>query len=179
MATAAKRHLMKTYLLPCGCSASIEVGPGQAGGLVTCQACGATVPVPRLGELARLPSGQVPTRAASTWTAAHACLLGGGIVAALALAAAAYLGSAPAPLFDVAEIRASVAAAPTPTVYQEWRHLARSGVARPTLPHEQRLVAAARSGRALAAVLLAVAAAGAAAAGGGWIALAGRRGARP
>ena len=169
---------MSTYLLPCGCSASIEVGPGQAGGRVSCPACGAMVAVPRLGELARLPRGRPPAPVAAAWTAAHACLLGGCVVAATALAAAAYLGSTPAPLFDAAAIRGAVTAAATPTVYREWQFLARSGVARPPLPEEQRLVTTARSGRAVAAVLLAVAAGGAAAAVGGWIALARRQGAR-
>ena len=76
---------MKTYLLPCTCSARIEIGPGQAGGTVTCAACGATLAVPRLGELARLqPAAPRQATVARAWTAAHACLLGGAAVAALA-----------------------------------------------------------------------------------------------
>jgi len=44
----------KSYLLPCDCSARIPVGPGQAGGSVTCPQCGIVTKVPRLGDLARL-----------------------------------------------------------------------------------------------------------------------------
>ena len=35
------RRAIKRYLLTCGCSAAVTVGPGQAGDAVTCPRCGA------------------------------------------------------------------------------------------------------------------------------------------
>lgn len=172
------RRGLKTYLLTCGCSAAVTVGPGQAGGNVTCPQCGASLAVPRLGELARLPSA-APAEAASaaSWTAAHGCVLGGVLVALLAVAAAAYLGTAPRPLVEDAMIRAGVAAASTSDIYQAWQALARSGVSRQTMADEERIQQVARSARAVAAVLWTVAAVGAAVAIGGGVALA--RGRKP
>ncbi len=44
------------YLLPCPhCQESIKVAPSHAGDDATCTACGATVPIPKLGELRQLP----------------------------------------------------------------------------------------------------------------------------
>lgn len=170
---------MPAYLLSCGCGATVEVGPGNAGGSAACPRCGAELAVPRLGELARLPTAAAAAPAARPWTAAHACLLGGGIVAALALAAAAYLAVVPEPPFDEATIRRSVAAAGDADVYRAWQALSRSGVARPSSPDEERLVKMAEAGRAVAAVLAAVAAAAAAIAVGGWVAGSRRRSRSP
>ncbi|MCE2725862.1 MAG: hypothetical protein LW698_03660 [Planctomycetaceae bacterium] len=166
----------KSYLLTCGCSAALTVGPGQAGGVVTCPRCGASLPVPRLGELARLPAAApaagVP---AASWTAAHGCVLGGILVALLAVCAAAYLSMAPRPVVDDAMIRAGVAAASTSDIYKAWQALARSGVSRPIMADEERIQQVARSARAVATVLWTVAAVGAAVAIGGGIAMAGER----
>lgn len=167
------RRVFKNYLLTCGCSAAVTVGPGQAGGAVTCPRCGASLPVPRLGELARLPAAaQAEGMPAVSWTAAHRCLLGGILVAVLSMAAAAYLGVAPRPVVDDAMIRAGVAAASTSDIYKAWQALARSGVSRPTMVDEERIQQVARSARAVATVLWTVAAVGAAVALGGGIALA-------
>lgn len=175
-----ERRGSKGYLLTCGCSAEVTVGPGQAGGNVTCPQCGASLAVPRLGELARLPSA-APAEAASaaSWTAAHGCLLGGILVALLAVAAAAYLGTAPRPLVEDAMIRAGVAAASTSDIYKAWQALARSGVSRQTMADEERIQQVARSARAVATVLWTVAAVGVAVAIGGGVALARGRELRP
>lgn len=162
---------MPTYLLPCGCGATVEVGPGNAGGVAACRRCGGQVAVPRLGELARLPRAAAAAPAARPWTAAHACVLGGGLTAALALAAAAYLAAAPEPPFDEDTIRQGVAAAGDADVYRAWQALARSGVDRPSSPDEERIQKMAAAGRAVAAVLAVVAAAAASIAAGGWVAL--------
>lgn len=166
----------KRYLLTCGCSAAVTVGPGQAGDAVSCPRCGAALPVPRLGELARLPTAApaegVP---AAAWTVAHGCVLGGILAAVLAVGAAVYLGMAPRPVINDAMIRAGVAAASTSDIYKAWQALARSGVSRPTMADEERIQQVARSARAVATVLWMVAAAGAAVAIGGGIALAQER----
>lgn len=167
------RRGFNRYLLTCGCSAVVTVGPGQAGGAVTCPRCGASLPVPRLGELARLPAAaQAEGTPADSWKAAHGCFLGGILVAVLAMAAAAYLGVAPRPVVNDAMIRAGVAAASTSDIYKAWQALSRSGVARPTMEDEERIQQVARSARAVASVLWAVAAVGVAVAVGGGVALA-------
>lgn len=184
---------MKTYLLTCGCSAAIVVGPGQAGGEVVCPRCHTALPVPRLGALTRLPeaeaaggvggerprgtaavggAGRPQTAAATPWSAAHACLLGGCLTAALTAGAAAYLGRAPRPLLDEAMIRAGVAAAPMTDIHKAWQSLARSSVSRPTMPDEERLQQVARSARGVAAVLWGIVALGTVVAIGGAIAVA-------
>ena len=155
------------------------VGPGQAGGTATCPNCSATLSVPRLGELSRLPPAPRATGvAANSWTMAHGCILGGSLAALLAGTAALYLGLAPRPPVEPAMIRAGVAAASNSDVYKAWKALARSGVARPTMPDEERIVQVARSAQAAATVLWGVAALGAAVAIGGGLAVGrGKRGA--
>ena len=144
-----------------------------------CPSCGATLSVPRLGELSRLPPAPIANGvAAGAWTTAHGCILGGSLVAVLAGAAALYLGMAPRPPVDAAMIRAGVAAASTSDIYRAWKILARSGVSRPTMADEERIVQVARSAQAAATVLWGVAALGTAVAIGGGLAVArGRRGA--
>ena len=153
----------KSYLLACGCAATVTVGPGQAGGVVSCPKCQATLSVPRLGELTRLPAAPVTTGVSNgPWTAAHGCILGGSLVALLAAAAAAYLGVAPRPPVEAAMIRAGVAAASTSDIYKAWQALAKSGVSRPSMADEERIMRVASSARAVATVLWGVAALGAA-----------------
>jgi|694.fasta_scaffold34241_7 hypothetical protein len=168
---------MTTYLLSCGCGARAEVGPGQAGGRAACPRCGATLTVPRLGELTRLPVAVAAPPTRRPWTAAHACLLGGGCVAAIALASALYLRTGPRAVFEPDTIRHAVAMAPAADVYKAWQALSRSGVGRPASPAEERATQVARVGQAVGTVLLAVAATAAAVALGGGAVLA--RGRRP
>ena len=136
-ASLVTRHsCMATYQLSCACGATVAVGRGQAGGRTTCPGCGTTLPVPRLGELTRLPPTRHAAPAGRTWTAAHACLLGGAVTAVVSLASAAFLRAAPPPAFANDMIRAAVAAASTADVYRAWRGFAQSGVARPATPDE-------------------------------------------
>jgi hypothetical protein len=164
----------KTYLLACGCAATVSVSPGQAGGEVACPRCGAAITVPRLGELARLPTAAPEMEGhGGSWTTAHGCVLGGSLAALLAVAAASYLSMAPQPPVEAAMIRAGVAAASTTDIYKAWQALARSGVSRPTMADEDRIA------RAVAGVLWTVAAIGAAVAIGGGMALARGRDPKP
>ena len=167
--------MAKTYLLTCECGATVAVGPGQAGGRTACPRCGAGVVVPRLGALEGLPLAAAPEAVAAAWTPAHACLLGGTAVAVLALVAAVLLSRGPRAAIDPAVIRSVVSEASVAAVYQRWQALERSGVARPPVPEEERMIHAARSSRAIGIVLGGVGLVAAAVAVGGWIALA-RRG---
>lgn len=162
---------MKAYLLTCGCSAVLTVGPGQAGAEVICPRCNAPMAVPRLGDLARLPSADAATIPARAWSAAHGCLLGGVLVAVLAAAVAAYLGSAPPPVTDEPAIRANVASLTNAEAYRAWQYLAKVGVWRPSLADEERMVQRAKAARSVAGVLWIVTAIGAAAAIAGGLAL--------
>ena len=172
MKNREETRVAKTYLLACRCAATVAVGPGQAGGEVACPRCGAVITVPRLGELSRLPTAAPESGVhGGSWTTAHGCLLGGSLAALLAVAAASYLGMAPRPPVEADMIRASVAAASTTDIYKAWQALARSGVSRPTMADEERIVQVARSARSVAGVLWTVAAIGAAVAIGGGIAL--------
>lgn len=131
---------MKSFLLPCVCSHAIVIGTGQAGGTVACPACGRTVDVPKLRELGALEqaaSGQ--SGAKDGWRVAHACMLAGGATALLAWVAALLIGMPPRPLFSGDMIRANVANATDRQIYETWKSLAQSGVARPPLPEEKRL----------------------------------------
>jgi hypothetical protein len=154
---------MKSFLLPCPCSATIVVGQGQAGGRAACSACGREIDVPRLGELGRLkPVAAASTAPPRTWTPAHACLVGGLAVAVIAWPAAVYVGKAPEPAVDFATVRAAVLASPIREIYKEWQFLSRAGVARPPMVEEQRVLLIARSAGGLANALKIVAGIGAA-----------------
>ena len=173
MKNREETRVAKTYLLACRCAATVAVGPGQAGGEVACPRCGAVITVPRLGELSRLPTAAPESGVhGGSWTTAHGCLLGGSLAALLAVAAASYLGMAPRPPVEADMIRAGVAAASTTDIYKAWQALARSGVSRPTMADEERIVQVARSARSVAGVLWTAAAIATAVAIGGAIALA-------
>lgn len=116
---------METFELRCGCSATIPVVAGQAGGRARCPSCGVEQAVPRLGVLRRLgtssragqaspaPHGTAggttaPSAAGITdvphrhdaatrrpWSIGHACLLAGGIVALAASLGAWQYGPTP------------------------------------------------------------------------------------
>jgi hypothetical protein len=131
---------MKAFLLPCECSQTIVVTTGQAGGAATCPACGRNVAVPKLRDFSRLRSAEAgQSRPREGWRVSHACMLAGGLVAGLAWAAAAMF-AVPTPSPSATEsIRASVAAASDTQVYQAWKSLSQSGIARPPTPDERRI----------------------------------------
>lgn len=131
---------MKSFLLPCDCSHAIVITSGQAGGLVTCPACGREVAVPKLRDVSRLKSierGQSRPRVG--WRRAHACMLAGWITAVLAWAGAALLAVPPRATITSETIRANVAAASDAQIFEAWKALSQSSVARPPLPEEKRL----------------------------------------
>ena len=131
---------MKSFLLPCECGHGIVITPGRAGGVVTCPACGREVAVPKLRDFGRLEvvaSGQA--RPHTGWRLVHACMLAGGITAVLAWVGAAVLGVPPQATITADAIRANVAAASDRQIFEAWRALSQSGVARPPLPDEKRL----------------------------------------
>lgn len=131
---------MKSFLLPCDCSRPIEITAGQAGGVATCPACGREVAVPKLRDFSRLEPverGEAGPRAG--WRLGHACMLAGGITAVLAWAGAATLSMPPQPTITAETIRANVAAANDRQIFEAWKALSQSGVARSPLPEEKRL----------------------------------------
>jgi len=133
---------MNRYLIPCSCSRRIAVPASRAGGTVRCADCGASVAVPRLGELVRFEAA-APESAApvgSAWSAARAWLLVGIVVMVAAAAAAGWLRgqrSAVAPLAADA-IRAAVAAADVSLVHSSWLEFERQGIERPPVAEEVR-----------------------------------------
>lgn len=78
------------YRVSCACGQNLLVGEAQAGSTVSC-ACGATVAIPKLRELRKLPQEEVvaasqavrPT--AGSWNARQATLFAAGTVTFLAL----------------------------------------------------------------------------------------------
>lgn len=66
-------------------------------------------------------------------------MLAGGVTAVAAWLAAAVLGRPPSSTFNADTIRANVAAASDKQIYEAWKQLSQSGVARPPLPDEKRL----------------------------------------
>jgi hypothetical protein len=122
---------MKTYLVPCECSASIPVTAGQAGGPVRCPACGVERAIPRLGSLA--PYEVQPTVAAATrrpWSAGHACGLA-GLALALATGTGALaidLSLRRAAAAEHAQIRSAVSAAPADEIVATWWMIAARGL---------------------------------------------------
>ena len=116
---------------------------GQAGGQASCPECGRAIDVPRLRDLAAYA-----VEAAAASGSPRSGLGRGLIVAGSALGvAAAVLALVLVPLGGLffpqpptmAEIRAAVAAAPLPQVYEGWQVMTRSGVGRAPSPEEHRL----------------------------------------
>lgn len=70
------------YLLPCPCGKTAPVSASQAGGVVTCPACGETLETPRLRDLVRLPTEEAEAPAASSWSPRQGVLTAGLLLAA-------------------------------------------------------------------------------------------------
>lgn len=134
----------KSYLLPCDCSARIPVGPGQAGGSVTCPQCGIVTKVPRLGDLARLEvAAAAPPTTGRRWTILHAVTAAGVVTAIVSTAAAwgidAFNGASTRSFLNPDVIRASMDAADAAEAYRGWQAFARGGIRRPPLAVEVKL----------------------------------------
>ncbi|MGB1924975.1 MAG: hypothetical protein ACPHL6_00505 [Rubripirellula sp.] len=88
------------YLLPCtACQQSVAIAPSQAGGILTCVHCQASVQVPKLGELKQLPKAaddQTPSEkqvASSEYSpAVRAGFLVSGFAATACLLIASFCG---------------------------------------------------------------------------------------
>jgi hypothetical protein len=149
------------FRVPCRCSATVTILPGQAGSRQTCPACGSTIEVPRLRDLAPFaiederPSGP-------RWRPAHAWLFVGGLVAVAAAIAAALVGSfdggASVRLPDEQVIRRVIEASDAATIHAAWRSLRQSSVDRGAMPAELLVQRAAGSAGRIAMLLWAVAA---------------------
>lgn len=145
--------------------------PGQAGGRVSCPACGAVIDVPRLRELAGYAVGE-PAAAAAPWSRSRAWLLVMAAVATAATVAALVVPRFMAPprlVPDESAIRAAINTVDATTIYKAWQAMRGSGIDRPALPEELRLQQAAGSTSRVVMLLwgiAAVAAVAAAVAGG-------------
>ena len=132
---------MKTYLLPCVCSADIPVGVGQAGGRVTCPVCARDVDVPKLRLLGNLRAMAPAVQPVETrWGVAHGLTLCGVVLALLAWTAALLIGSPTRAVVDATSIRSAVDAVSDAEIYQAWQMLARSEVSRPPTADEHNLL---------------------------------------
>jgi len=163
----------RLFRVPCRCSATVTIGPGQAGSQVPCPGCGSPIDVPRLRELATFA---VPAGPASGpgWRPGEAWLLMGSLLALVAGLAAAIVGS-----FDGGAsqwlpgdevIREVIESADVATIYAAWQAMRTAGVDRGAIPAEARVQRSAGSTARVAGLLWALAAAGGVAAAGGGIA---------
>lgn len=177
-ATSRSQPQSKRYRLPCACSATVPVVPGQAGGRATCPACGAVIDVPRLRDLAGYAVGE-PAEAAAPWSRSRAWLLVMAAVAAAAAVAAFVVPRFMAPprlVPDESAIRAAIDAVDAATIYKAWQAMRGSGIDRGALPEELRLQQAAGSTSRVVMLLWGIAAVTAlAAAVAGGLSLAGSR----
>lgn len=163
----------RMFRVPCRCSAVATVGLGQAGSPMTCSACGATMEIPRLRELAAFEvSERSPEK--RVWRASDAWLFMGAVVAAVAGLFAGLLsrldGGASQRLPDERVIRAAVESADAATLHQAWLALKRSGVNRGAVQDEMLVNQRVDSYNRLSLLLWCVAAIGVLAAGAGGIA---------
>lgn len=130
---------MKKHLLACPCGAEIAVSGGQAGGRVVCASCQATVAVPKLRELSRLPLA--PERAAGPrrgWGLFQGMLLAGSLLAVACWGAAAWLGRTVESPVDPEAIRQNVAGQTDTQIYEAWKkHFSTTTVSRPQMVIEK------------------------------------------
>ncbi|MEI8070226.1 MAG: hypothetical protein WCI09_01425 [Planctomycetota bacterium] len=132
---------MKTYLLPCVCLQDLCVNAGQAGGVLSCPACGRSVAVPKFRDMQALPESVLPlSRPQRSWTVFHALVLAGTLLAFLSGTAVFLIGSPPKAVVDAATIRIAVAAASDQKIFTAWQNISRSGVDRSPTPEEQTLL---------------------------------------
>jgi len=129
------------FLLPCDCSAEIEVVTGQAGGVVGCAACGRQVAVPKLRDFSALreKSNAGGPAVAGRWGVAHAVALAASAVALLAWGTAAVVGALPKSAFSPDVIRSDVSAMDDLMLYNSLDDLAKAGVARKPFREEYEL----------------------------------------
>lgn len=154
---------MKTYRIPCTCSAAAVVGAGQAGGVVDCPGCGAKLPIPRLRDLEAFAVAGATPPATRARRGRPLVLLGLAILAgsiATAIAAQRYAATVAERLPDEPTIRAGVGQADTKTIYEVWKMMRRAEVDRGPLPDEFHALRTAASTERIARFLWAAAAVG-------------------
>lgn len=166
----------KTFLLPCDCSATIEVVAGQAGGEVACPACGRRATVPKLRELSALPVKTQAAAAGRAWSTPQAVALAGTVIAALSWAGGAFIGAVPRAAYSPADIRAQVDRADDLQLYQALLDFSEASPNRMPMREEVMLRRKAEFATGIARALYAVGGLGALAAVAAWIGgLSGRR----
>lgn len=156
----------RAFAIPCPCGARVTVSAGQAGGRAACAACGGSLDVPRLRDLAGFTAADAGdrVRTATGWDLPRGMTFAGCAVAALAALAAvvaeplggALIGRPPSP----GTIRRDVAAAPIAAVHAAFSEASRAGVNRPPSPAEVRLQQFSRLARGLSLGLWVVAGVG-------------------
>lgn len=130
----------KIFLLPCECSAELEIVAGQAGGTASCPACRRQVDVPKLREFSGLRLKSVDAAAAGgRWGPRQAWALCGLAVALLAWGGAAVVGAVPKAAISADQIRAGVQAEDDVLLYEALQQLANSSVARMPIQEELEL----------------------------------------
>jgi len=168
----------KIFLLPCECSASIEVVAGQAGGAVDCPACGRQTVVPKLRDMAALAvkADQSAVRQ-RTWSVAESVALGGAIVALLSWAGAAYTVWLPKAAFPAEAIRSDVDRSDDQRLYQALQDFAEASVNRMPMREEVMLYRKTQFAAGVARALAGFGGLAALAAAAAW--LGGKKGRRP
>jgi hypothetical protein len=167
----------KTFLLPCACSAMIEVVAGQAGGEVACGSCGRSARVPKLRELSALAVKPASAPATRPWSTVQAVTLAGTLLAVLAWGAAAFIGAVPTAAYSPTDIRLQVDAADDLRLYQALLDFAEASPNRMPMRDEVMLRRKAEFATGIARALYAVGGLGALAAAAAW--LGGLSGSRP
>lgn len=167
----------KTFLLPCDCSAMIEVVAGQAGGQVACDACGRSARVPKLRELSALAVKAPSAPAARPWSTTQAMTLAGALIAAVSWGAAAFIGAVPTAAYSPTDIRSQVDAADDLRIYQALLDFAEASPNRMPMRDEVMLRRKAEFSTGIARALYAIGGLGALAAAAAW--LGGLSGSRP
>ena len=109
------------------------------------RSCGRSIDVPKWRELAQLREQPAAPATQTRWSPAHAVFFAGAALAAACFAAAALVLPRTDIAVELEGIRAAVRAAPDQDIYKAWKQgLARSGVARPPTPDEQKLLRTSR-----------------------------------
>lgn len=136
---AGGRKIVKKHLLTCSCGAEIAVSGGQAGGEVVCTGCQATVAVPKLRELSRLPlAAETAPKSRQGWGLSQGMLLAGGLLAVACWGAAAWLGRTIESPVNPEAIRQNVAQQTDAQIYEAWKkHFSTTTVSRPQMVIER------------------------------------------
>ena len=155
----------KIFLLPCeACRLEIDVVAGQAGGEVTCPACGRRNRVPKFRDLGQLRVKAESSVAASRWGMPQAVALAGMACAAIFWATAAWVGAVPKAAIDPDMVRANIEAGDDKALYQSLQDYSRASVERLPINGEVALQRQTRFAQGMSQTLYAIGGLGAVAA---------------